>query len=124
MVSATQIVLASSSGSLILSIDEKGVGGWCQVHLFVSGARRSLGAERLKYIASSLLSFLREPEGPRGLRSVLGLSELHTSVYGEHVGLQAKLDFQDADANTFATVVLTPAERSQWVHELSKYTAD
>jgi hypothetical protein len=119
---ATSIILSSSSGSLTLTPDEKGVGGWCQVHLLVSGVSRPLGAERVKYIASALLSFLKEPETKPGLRSVIGLSELHTCFYGEHVGAQAVVHLQDADAMMFAKLVLAPDQKKQWEQELSKHT--
>ena len=119
---ATPIVLSSSSGSLTLTLDEKGADDWCQVHLLVSGVSRPLGAERLKYIASSLLSFLRKPDAKPGLRSVLGLYELHTCFYGEHIGGHAVIQLQDADAKWFAKLVLTPAEKSQWMQELSKHS--
>lgn len=118
---APLVVLSSSNGSLTLTPDEKGLGAWCQVHLFVSGVSRPLGAERLKYIARSLVSFLEEPETRIGLRSVLGLSELHTCAYGEHVGGTVVLHLQDADAKMFAKLVLTPAEKSQWLETLSQH---
>lgn len=122
MVSAnTPIKLSSSSGSLTLALDEKGVGGWCQVHLLVSGASRPLGAETLKYIAAHLASFLADTSP--GQRWVLSLSELHTSAYGEHVAGEAIIHFQDADAKMFAKLVLTPAEKSQWLQEMLKHAA-
>jgi len=122
MVSAkTPIELSSSSGSLTLALDEKGVGGWCQVHLLVSGASRPLGAERLKYIAAHLASFLADTSP--GQRWVLSLSELHTSAYGEHVAGEAIIHLQDADAKMFAKLVLTPAEKSQWLQEMLKHAA-
>jgi len=117
------IILNSSSGDLTLTLDEKGVGGWCQVHLVVSDASRPLGAERLKYIASNLVSFLREPDTKSGLRSVLGLSEVHTCMYGEHVEGEAVIHLQDADAKMFAKIVLTPAEKSAWLEVLSQHTS-
>ena len=114
------IVLASSSGNLTLTLDEKGVGGWCQVHLNAPGVSRPLGAERLNYVATHLMSFL-VGTAP-GLRWVLSLSELHCSAYGEHVGEEAFLHLQDAEARMFAKLVLTPGEKSQWMDELSKHT--
>ncbi len=122
MVSAnTPIELSSSSGSLTLTVDEKGIGGWCQVHLLLSGASRPLGAERLKYIAAHLASFLADTS--RGQRWVLSLSELHTSAYGEHIAGGAIIHLQDADARMFATIELTTAEKSQWLQELSRQAA-
>lgn len=44
---ASPIALGSSSGSLTLTLDENGVGGWCHVHLLVSGICTPLGAEAL-----------------------------------------------------------------------------
>lgn len=102
-------------------LDDNGISGWCQVYLLTADASRPLGAERLKYISSSLLSFLRD-DARSGLRSVLGLSELHICIYGEHIGQQAMLHIQDADANVFAKLVLTPDEKNQWLLELSKHT--
>ena len=115
------IELSSSSGSLTIALDEKGIGGWCQVHLLVSGASLPLGAERLKYIAAHLASFLADTSP--GQRWVLSLSELHTSAYGEHVEGGAIVLLQDADAKMFAKLVLTPAEKSQWLREVSKHVA-
>lgn len=123
VMAGTPIMLTSSTGSLTLTIDEEGLGGWCQVHLLVSGVSRPLGAETLRYIASSLVSFLGEPRLKPGLRSVLGLSELHTSAYGEHLAEEVILHLQDADGTMFAKLVLAPAERSQWLQELSPYTS-
>lgn len=52
------MLLSCSSGALTFTYDEKGVGGWCKVHLVVSGVSRPLGAERLTYIVMRLLSFV------------------------------------------------------------------
>lgn len=116
------IVLRSSSGILTITPDEKGVGGWCQAHLLLACESRPLGAETLRYIASSLVAFLTESETKQGLRSVLGLSELHTSAFGEHVAGRAVLHLQDADGKMFAKLVLTPTEKSQWMQELVVHT--
>jgi len=115
------IELSSSSGSLTLALDENGVGSWCQVHLYVSGASRPLGAETLKYIAAHLASFLADTSP--GQRWVFSLSELHTSAYGEHVAGGAVIHLQDADAQMFAKLVLTPDEKNQWLQEVSKHAA-
>ncbi len=121
MVNANAIVLrSSSSGDLTITYDEKGIGGWCQVHLLVSGIRQPLGAERLKYIVTHLSSFLAGTA--TGLRWVLSLSERHTSIYGEHVGVEAILHLHDADAKVFAKLVLTGAEKKQWRDMLSQHT--
>ena len=120
MVTAAAIVLSSVSGTLTLTVDEKGVGGWCQVHLIVSGVTRPLGAEGLKYIAAHLTSFLADPSP--GQRWVLSLSELHTSAYGEYVAGEAIIRLQDADATWFAELVLTPAEISEWMQGLAQHT--
>ena len=117
---ATPIVLSSSSGSLTLTLDEKGFGAWCQVHLLVSGVSRPLGAERLEYIAGHLVSFLADTTP--SLRWVFSLSELHCSAYGEHLAGEAILHIQDAYAKWFAKLVLTPAEKSQWMQELLQHT--
>lgn len=117
---APSIVLSSSSGSLTLTLDETGVGGWCQVHLLASGVCRPLGAERLTYIAARLTSFLADTS--LGRHWVFSLSELHTSAYGEHVAGEAILHLRDADAKMFATLVITAAEKSQWLRELSQHT--
>lgn len=117
---AHPIVLSSSSGTLTLAIDEQGVGGWCQVHLLVAGVERRLGAERLKYIVSHLTSFLADPSPSR--RWVFSLAELHTSAYGEHVAAETIIDLQDANAQWFAKMVLTPTEKSEWMQELSQHT--
>ena len=55
-------------------------------------------------------------------RWVLSLSELHTSVYGEHVAGGVLIHFQDADAMMFATLLLTAAERVQWIQQLAQFT--
>jgi len=52
------------------------------------------------------------------LRWVLSLADLHCSAYGEHTTVATILYIQDAGANAFATLALSPAERSQWMHEL------
>jgi hypothetical protein len=115
------IVLSSSAGgNLTLTLDPKGLGGWCQVHLVVSDVDRPLGAERLKYVAASLASFLRESK-TSGIRSVFGLSELHTSAYGEQVGEEAVLHFQDRGGKMFAKLVLTSADKRQWLETLVQY---
>ena len=124
MTTVPPIELRSSDGSLILTLDEKGVGGWCQVHLVSSGVSRPLGAETMKYIASHLVSFLKETESTRGLRWVLNLSELHASAYGEHVQGETILHFQDANGKMFARLALTLAERKQWMETLSQYTGE
>jgi hypothetical protein len=114
------MLLSSSSGDLTVTFDEQGVGGWCQVHLLVSGVSEPLGAERLKYIVTHLSSFLAGTTP--GLRWVLSLSERHTSAYGEHVGEgEAILHLQDADAKVFAKLVLTRAEKKQWMEILSQH---
>lgn len=120
MTAVNPIVLSSSSGSLTLAIDEQGVGGWCQVHLLVAGVGRGLGAERLKYIASHLTSFLADPSPSR--RWVFSLSELHTSAYGEQLAADTIIELQDANAQWFAKIVLTPTEKSEWMQELSRHT--
>jgi hypothetical protein len=116
------IVLSSSSGSLTLTPDESGVDGWCQVHLITSAVRRPLGAERLNYVAAQLLSFLSDASPDQ--HWVFSLSELHTSAYGKHVGEEAILELQDAHAHFFAKLVLTAAEKHQWVQELSQYNRE
>jgi hypothetical protein len=116
----TPIVLNSLSGSLTLTFDERGVDEWCQVHLLLSGVCRPLGAERLKYIAAHLASFLADTSP--GQRWVFSLSELHTSAYGEHIAGEAILHLQNADAKMFAKLVLTAVEKSQWKLELSQHT--
>lgn len=115
---ANKIMLGSSSGDLTLTTDENGVGGWCQVQLRVPDGSRPLGAERLKGIAARIKSFLSDPAA--ALRWVFNLSELHTSVYGEHVGGGAILHFQDANGEMFAELALTPAEKSDWLEILSR----
>lgn len=74
----------------------------------------------MKYIVTHLWSFLAGTTP--GLRWVLSLSERHTSAYGEHVGEEAVLHFQDSDAKVFAKLVLTRAEKVQWMEILSQYT--
>ena len=118
MVTATPpIVLRTSGGSLTITPDKR---IWSQVHLTTPGASRPLGAESLEYIAGHLVSFLADTTP--SLRWVFSLSELHCSAYGEHLAGEAILHFQDADAKMLAKLVLTPAERSQWMLELSKHT--
>jgi hypothetical protein len=116
------IVLQSSTGSLTLTAAHEGVGGWCQVQLTQSSESRPLGAERLKYLAMSLVSFLKKDQATTGLRSIFGLSERHTCAYGEHVGEDAVLHLQDADGKMFAKLVITQTEKAQWVQELLQYT--
>jgi hypothetical protein len=115
------IELGSSSGRLALVLDEKGVGDWCQVHLLVAGASRPLGAATLRYVVAHLVSFLTDTSP--GVRWVLGLSELHTSAYGEHVAGGAIIHLQDADANMFAKLVISPGEKTQWLEQLSRHAA-
>ncbi len=50
------------------------------------------------------------------------IPELHVSAYGEHVAGEAILHFQDADGRMFANLVLTRAEKNQWLQELLHYT--
>ena len=114
------VLLSSSSGDLTFTHDERGIGGWCQVHLLASGVSRPLGAERLKYIATHMSSFLADRTP--GLRWVLSLSELHTSVYGEHVGEEVILHLQDADAKMFAKLALTRTEQKHWLEILFRHT--
>lgn len=113
------IVLDSSSGSLVLSLDEEGVGGWCRVQLLVEGTGRPLGAERLKHIAEQLKSFLADASP--GRRWIFGLSELHTSAYGEHCPHETIIDLQDGNAKWFARLELTPDEKHAWMLKLSKH---
>jgi hypothetical protein len=113
------IVLSASSGSLSLTIDEDGVGGWCKVHLLTERTDRPLGAERVKYIATQLRSFLADSSPSR--RWVLSLAELHTSAYGEHAEGETIIELQDGNAKWFARLVLSPAERSEWIRELSRH---
>lgn len=117
---AAPIVLRSSSGSLTLALYEKGVGGWCQVHLLMTDICRPLGAERLQYIATHLTSFLSD--ATPGQRWVLSLSELHTSAYGEHVAGEAIIHLQDADGKMFAKLTLTTEEKKHWMQALMQHT--
>jgi hypothetical protein len=112
-------LLTSASGTVSLSLDEQGVGEWCQVHLLVSGARRPLGAERLSYIAAHLATFLTDTSP--GRRWVFSLAELHTSAYGAHVAGEATIQLQDSGAKMFASLTLTLAEQAAWVQALSRY---
>ncbi len=116
---ASPIVLSSSSGSLTLTFDEQGIGGWCQVHLLVAGVGHPLGAERLKYIATRLRAFLEDPAPSQ--RWVFSLSELHTSAYGEHVAGGAILRLQDAHGKWLTKLVLTPTEKGGWMRQLSQH---
>ena len=116
------LVLNSASGSLALTQDENGVGGWCQVHLATSGVRRFLGAETLGSIAKKLLAFLaNRSSGPRWIFS---LAELHTSVYGAHLAGESVLRFQDATGSIFAELVLKPSEAEAWIPLLSCATRE
>ena len=120
MVTANPIVvLSSSSGGLTITCDEQGLGGWCQVHLLVSGVSRPLGAERLKYLVARLSSFLTDTAP--GLRWVFSLSEQHTSAYGEQVADNGILHLQDADGEAFANLILTGTEKKQWRETLSQH---
>jgi hypothetical protein len=115
------IVLSSSTGNLTVTLDPQGVGGWCQVHLVVSGMTRPLGAERLKYIAAHLLAFIDDTSTSQ--HWVLSLAELHTSAYGEHVATGAVIRLQDAEATFFSRLELTPAELAEWRQQLLPYAA-
>lgn len=117
----TPICLISSTGRLSITLDTRGVGGWSQVELVVAGQSRPLGAERLKYIASRLVSFLADASPTSELRSVLGLSELHTRAYGERDEGGAVLHLQDSNGKMFAKLVLTPDEARQWLDVLSAH---
>ncbi len=57
-------------------------------------------ADHLDDIVARLADFLRS--GSPGPRWVLSLFELHTSIYGEHLGEQTVLRVQDRDAASFA----------------------
>ncbi len=111
------IVLRASGGTLTIT---PGLQAWCQVHLVTPDISRPLGAESLEYVAAHLMAFLAN--AAPGLRWVLSLSELHCSAYGEHVAQEAFLHLQDAEARMFAKIVVTSAEKSQWMDELSKHT--
>jgi hypothetical protein len=52
---------------------------------------------------------------------VFSLSERHTSAYGEHLAGEAILHLQDADGQVFARIVLTGAEKKQWLDLLSQH---
>jgi hypothetical protein len=110
------IVLRCSNGGLAIALDPQGVGGWSQVHLLHGESSRPLGAERIKYISAQLTSFLTDCAS--GRRWVLSLSELHGSLYGEHIGDDAILYVQDADANIAATLKLTSKEKAKWMSDL------
>jgi hypothetical protein len=110
------IVLTASGASLVISPDEH---AWSQIHFAASGVRRPLGAERLKYIAEHIVSFLSDLTS--GQRWVLSLSELHVSAYGEHLAGKAVLHLQDAEGMMFADLEITEAARKQWIDELSQY---
>lgn len=110
------LTLTSASGSLTLTVDSQGEGGWCRVELVTSDAARPLGAERLSYVATRLTSFLQDASP--GHRWVFSLSELHTSAYGEHYDGTVTLELQDASAITFAVLTLSPAERTEWLDRL------
>jgi hypothetical protein len=116
---ASPIVLRSSSGSLALTVDEEGIGGWCKVQLLMGDVGRPLGAERLKYIATQIRAFLGDSSPSR--RWILSLSELHTSAYGEHAAGETVIELQDANAKWFAKLVLTPTEKGEWMRELSEH---
>jgi len=107
------MVLPSSSGSLVVTIDETGINQWCQVQLDVLGVRRALGAEGLQYMARHLTWFLADSSA--GIRWVLTLSEMHTSMYGEHVTDGAIIHLQNAAGEMFAKLVLTTVEKEHWL---------
>ncbi len=121
---ANPLTLHGSNGSLTLRLDPGGIDGWCQVDLRVAGESQRLGAEALDFIASRLVAFLEAPGTTVGLRSVLGLSEVHTWVYGEHAGEEVVLHFQDVDGRTFAQITLTDAERTNWIEALARLDPD
>jgi len=116
VIAPPSIVLPSSSGGLTLTPDER---AWSQVYLTAPGVNRPLGAERLKYIAAHLVSFLADNRA--GRRWVLSLSELHTSTYGEHVGGEVALLLQDANGTMFRKLVLSGAEKNEWLQRLLRH---
>jgi hypothetical protein len=115
------MILRSSSGSLSITLDAKGNGDWSKVHLLEADVQRPLGAERLSYIATHLAAFLEDTSSP--LHWVFSLSELHTCGNGEHIAGEAILHLQDVNAKWFAKLVLTAAEKRQWLQELLPHTA-
>ncbi len=116
MTMPARIELVGEAGSLVLRRDEGGL-DWWQVELGGPGRVRPLGADHLDDIVARLADFLRS--GSPGPRWVLSLFELHTSIYGEHLGEQTVLRVQDRDAASFATLVLTPAQRQAWLEALA-----
>jgi hypothetical protein len=120
--SSVAIVLGCSTGSLILVFDKNGVDDWCQVFLSVESGELPLGAERMRYVAKQLLLFLSDSSN--GLRWVFSLTELHSSGYGDHVDRETRLELQNADGKVVATLVLTSAERLEWIAALASQTAD
>jgi hypothetical protein len=110
----TPILLRTSTATLEIHPNEH---AWSEVQLTTSGMSRPLGAETLKYLTTHIRAFLSDPTP--GQRWVLSLSELHVSVYGEHLAEGAVLHFQNAHAKMFADVVITDAEKTQWIQELT-----
>ena len=113
------IVLPGSNGTLTITSDER---AWCQVRLTTSRLSQLLGAATLNDIAAHLVAFL-EDTAP-GQRWVLSLSELHTSAYGEHVPGKVIFHLEDADGTMFAKLVITEAQKLQWIRELSLAKSD
>jgi hypothetical protein len=110
----TPILLRTSTATLEIRPNEH---AWSDVQLTTAGMSRPLGAETLKYLTTHIRAFLSDPAP--GQRWVLSLSELHVSVYGEHLAEGVVLHFQDAHAKMFADVVITDAEKTQWIQELT-----
>lgn len=111
----TPILLRTSTATLKIHPNED---AWSQVQLTTVGMSRPLGAETLKYLTTHIRAFLSDPAP--GERWVLSLSELHVSVYGEHLAEGAVLHSQDAHAKLFADVAITAAEKNQWIQELTR----
>lgn len=114
-----QYILLSASGNLVLRLDEQGTQDWCQFYLNSGGVDRPLGAEGLRAIANRLLSFLVRPAENLALTWVFSLCELHCSMYGELLGSETRLEFQDAQARSMGTLTLTFAERREWIARLA-----
>ena len=89
---------------------------WSVVDLESGGKRVRLGAELLDDIVSRLVGFLTDQRP--GERWVLSLAEVHTTIYGEHFETGTKLRFQDANASFFSEIVLSKADRADWLTKL------
>lgn len=101
--------------------------GWCQVSLDVGPRTFELGADTYKIIVARMAAGLSQDSlGPSSgildgneVRAVLSLQEAHGTIYTSTAASAGQaLLFQDADGKLIAKVLLSAAERADWLEKL------